>query len=56
MKDSLIDFWVGWLFTFLTVVVIYFFIRKAKKKWWLYLIADFHSIYHFHVLYPASCD
>ncbi|WP_241840544.1 M48 family metallopeptidase [Fictibacillus sp. S7] len=36
MKDSLIDFWVGWLFTFLTVVVIYFFIRKAKKKWWLY--------------------
>ncbi|MGG1575703.1 M48 family metallopeptidase [Fictibacillus sp. NRS-1165] len=36
MKDSLIDFWVGWLFTVLTVVVIYFFIRKSKKKWWLY--------------------
>lgn len=36
MKDSLIDFWVGCLFTFLTVLVIYFFIRKNKKKWWLY--------------------
>ncbi|WP_234293270.1 M48 family metallopeptidase [Fictibacillus sp. FJAT-27399] len=36
MKDSLIDFWVGWIFTVLTVLVIYFFIRKSKKKWWLY--------------------
>ncbi|WP_026677087.1 M48 family metallopeptidase [Fictibacillus gelatini] len=36
MKDGLISFWVDYLFTVLTVLVIFFFIRKSKRRWWFY--------------------
>jgi STE24 endopeptidase len=34
-KDQLTSFWVNWLITFVSVVVIYFFIRRNPKRWWL---------------------
>ncbi|MFC7370103.1 M48 family metallopeptidase [Fictibacillus iocasae] len=36
MKDSLVDFWIGYAFTFVMVGAIYWLMKKSEKKWWLY--------------------
>lgn len=35
LRDSLVSFWIDWLITLVTVIVIFFFIRKMPKRWWL---------------------
>ncbi len=34
-KDQLTSFWVNWILTVVTIVVIYYFIRRSPKRWWL---------------------
>ncbi|KGR91532.1 peptidase M48 [Ureibacillus massiliensis 4400831 = CIP 108448 = CCUG 49529] len=36
MSDNVIDFWLNFLITVITVSVLYWLIRKSKKKWWLF--------------------
>ncbi|MFC0189759.1 M48 family metallopeptidase [Fictibacillus aquaticus] len=36
MKDSLVDFWIGYAFTVVMVGAIYWLMKKSEKKWWLY--------------------
>ncbi|BDH62188.1 putative metalloprotease YhfN [Lysinibacillus sp. PLM2] len=36
MSDNVIDFWINFLITVITVSVLYWLIRKSKKKWWLF--------------------
>ncbi|GGE49811.1 metalloprotease [Pullulanibacillus camelliae] len=35
MRDNLVSFWLNWLISFATILVIYFFIRRYPKRWWL---------------------
>lgn len=37
MRDYTISFWIGVIFTVLTVWVIYTFMRKNEKRWWFYV-------------------
>jgi STE24 endopeptidase len=36
MKDTLVDFWISYLTTFIIVVVLYWLMSKSVKRWWLY--------------------
>lgn len=35
MRDNIVSFWLNWIITFITVLVIYLFIRRKPKRWWL---------------------
>ncbi|GGH88172.1 Zn-dependent protease with chaperone function [Pullulanibacillus pueri] len=35
LRDSLVSFWINWLISFCSVLVMYFFIRRFQKRWWL---------------------
>ncbi|MFC7391758.1 M48 family metallopeptidase [Scopulibacillus cellulosilyticus] len=34
LKDNVTSFWVNWIITFVSIIVMYYFIRKFPKKWW----------------------
>ncbi|MET3696330.1 Zn-dependent protease with chaperone function [Bacillus oleivorans] len=36
MKDEMLDFWLGFLTTFIIVAAIYWLMKKSPKRWWLY--------------------
>jgi STE24 endopeptidase len=51
MRDNMISFWINFLFTSLTVFVIYYFIRRNEKRWWFYawLISIPFTIFMFFI-------